>query len=764
MGKNNRKYMIDKAHLKLSFTKTFKIPLYIIIITCLLPLFAACNLHGQLNKKAIKALIKRVVPNHYKKFEVRYIPKAGDKDTWALKSQNDKIILNGNNGVSVASALNYYLKNFCHAQYTPWYEGGTNLNLPDKLPPVPHKIKRTSPYKYRYYLNYVTFDYSMLWWDWKRWQEEIDWMALHGINMPLAFIGRYAVWEKVFSSMGFPKKDLRKYYFTGPAFSAFNWFGLVDGLGGPLPQSWINSHKILGRKIIKREQALGMTPVLPAFMGHVPPNFKKKYPEAQLRETSSWAGFPKTKRLEPNDSLFRAIGSKIIRVETKMYGTSHLYAADPFIEVIPSLNDPKYLAKLSRNIYRSMSVADSEAVWVLESWFLHYKSAFWKSNQTKAFMNPDVNMIVLDLFSETSPQWKKTDGYYGKPWIWCMLNDFGGRGNLHGPMRTVARNPLKTLHNPSSKNMVGIGLSMESIEQNPVMYYLMLANIWRDIPIDLNSWLKKYVRYRYGKENKYAVRAWKTLKNTAYATKTGYRTIIQEQPSLTISYPLRSHYNPTELLPAWKLMLKAANKLEKSDAFQRDLVDITRQVLDNYSEVIYRRYVKSYQNKKMIKYKKYSSKFLELIDDITHVLKTRKEFLLGPWVQSAKSWGTNKKEKRLYVRNAKNLITVWGSPKTNYLMDYSARKWAGLYEDYYKIRWKKFFHYADECRKNNKKINIGLFHKRLKKWEWRWVNDWQESYITNPQGNPVKVAKKMYKKYYNRILNVINSKNQRNSS
>jgi hypothetical protein len=39
---------------------------------------------------------------------------------------------------------------------------------------------------------------SFAWWDWKRWEKEIDWMALQGINLPLAFTGQEAIWQKVF--------------------------------------------------------------------------------------------------------------------------------------------------------------------------------------------------------------------------------------------------------------------------------------------------------------------------------------------------------------------------------------------------------------------------------------------------------------------------------------------------------------------------------------------------------------------------------------
>ena len=36
----------------------------------------------------------------------------------------------------------------------------------------------------------VLHSYSMAYWDWERWEAEIDWMALQGINLPLAFTGK----------------------------------------------------------------------------------------------------------------------------------------------------------------------------------------------------------------------------------------------------------------------------------------------------------------------------------------------------------------------------------------------------------------------------------------------------------------------------------------------------------------------------------------------------------------------------------------------
>lgn len=51
--------------------------------------------------------------------------------------------------------------------------------------------------RFRYYQNVCTFSYSSVWWDWPRWEREIDWMALNGINLPLAFTGQEALWQEV---------------------------------------------------------------------------------------------------------------------------------------------------------------------------------------------------------------------------------------------------------------------------------------------------------------------------------------------------------------------------------------------------------------------------------------------------------------------------------------------------------------------------------------------------------------------------------------
>ena len=217
--------------------------------------------YAQLNSSASQSLLQRIVPKHASQFIIEPLQPDANKDYFEIESKKNKIVLRGTSGVAIASALYHYLNEFCHAQIT-W--NGENVKLPAVLPDVKNKIQKQTPYEYRYYLNYCTFNYSMSWWDWKRWEKEIDWMALHGINMPLAITGEEYTWYIVYKEMGFSDDELKD-FFCGPSYFAWFWMGNLDGWGGPLPLSWMKSHFELQKKILKRERELGMKPVLPAF-------------------------------------------------------------------------------------------------------------------------------------------------------------------------------------------------------------------------------------------------------------------------------------------------------------------------------------------------------------------------------------------------------------------------------------------------------------------------------------------------------------------
>lgn len=53
-------------------------------------------------------------------------------------------------------------------------------------------------------------------------------------------------------------------------------------------------------------------------------------------------------------------------------------------------------------------------------------------------------MIILDLQSEEFPQFDRLQQYFGQPYIWCMLHDFGGTLGMFGSASIVNEVSLST--------------------------------------------------------------------------------------------------------------------------------------------------------------------------------------------------------------------------------------------------------------------------------------------------------------------------------
>ncbi len=67
------------------------------------------------------------------------------------------------------------------------------------LPSYPFKL--SSNERFRYYQNVCTPGYTFAFWQWDHWEAHIDWMALNGINLPLAFTAQEAIWNRVYKKV-----------------------------------------------------------------------------------------------------------------------------------------------------------------------------------------------------------------------------------------------------------------------------------------------------------------------------------------------------------------------------------------------------------------------------------------------------------------------------------------------------------------------------------------------------------------------------------
>ncbi len=270
----------------------------------------------------MRGLVNRVIPEFSDQIKLERLNDTVDR--YEFETVKDKLVIRGNNANSMAVGLNRYLKYYCHAEF-PWFMEEA-LEMPAELPQVPAKVSEKARVPERFFLNYCTFGYTMPWWSWEQWEHFIDWMAMNGINLPLAITGQESVWYEVWSELGLTDEEIRS-YFTGPAHLPWHRMQNIDRWGGPLPMSWLENQKALQQKIVARERELNMKPVLPGFAGHVPPCIKRLYPEAPLASLGDWAGFDSTcwcKFLDPLDPLYTEIQQKFIAKQTEFLSLIHI--------------------------------------------------------------------------------------------------------------------------------------------------------------------------------------------------------------------------------------------------------------------------------------------------------------------------------------------------------------------------------------------------------------------------------------------------------
>ena len=118
----------------------------------------------------------------------------GGKDCYEVCAKEGLLLIKGSSPSAICYAFNKYLRYACGSMVT-W--GGKHLELPKTWPDWYEKA--TSPYQFRYFLNVCTFGYTTPYWGWDRWSEELDWMALHGVNMPLASVASEAIARRVWA-------------------------------------------------------------------------------------------------------------------------------------------------------------------------------------------------------------------------------------------------------------------------------------------------------------------------------------------------------------------------------------------------------------------------------------------------------------------------------------------------------------------------------------------------------------------------------------
>lgn len=706
--------------------------------------------------KVVNGFLQRNLPDFKDSFIIEF--ESNDKDFFRIISKNRKIFVTANNYISAFHGIYCYLKEFCNVQLS-WC-GNQKIHI-DSLVMFDGEFSKVIEQKYRVYMNYCTLDYSMCWWDFARWEKEIDFMAMNGINMPLAVVGTEAVWYETLLELGFTKKEALNSV-SGPAFWAWQLMTNIEGYLPPESEKYIYERLELGRKILNRYIEFGMQPIQQGFSGHVPALFQEKFPNAKILMQDGWCGYPKTAQIDPLDPMFFEFGTVYLNKMDVLFGNHHFIACDPFHEGTPPKSSKKYLNKVGQAINRLYEKFDKNSVWVMQAWTM-------REHIVKAV--PKERLLILDLNSEKTP---KNNNCWGYSVVSGMLHDFGGKNAMQGKLEKHSKNCYMKLRQ-NGADVVGSGMFMEGIEQNPVVYDLQFEMLTASTAIDLDKWLDKYIIRRYGKYDETLRKAWNILLKTCYRSD-GYDenwvgSAVASRPQMIPKKAgpcckNKPYYDTKEFEKAVELFLSVSDDFKNSDGYQYDLCDLTRQAMSNrfYDEQF--KFANAYKKKDIKTAEEIAKNQLELMLEIDELLSHRSEFCFSRWINDAHALATDENEKRYFDMNARTLLTSWGdiSRNTSALYDYAWREWSGLIKEYYYKRWKMFYEKALHCLKHKKPLfiingngyagrfwyNSYPFGKTLNKFELVWLKEYKEYSI--PATSDVILSAKEYAKKW-RFIN-----------
>ena len=697
------------------------------------------------------------------------ISKNDGRDCYEVKAEDGKLQIKGSSPVAICYAFNTYLHEACSSQIT-W--GGKNLEIPEDWPDW--DSSNTSPYKYRYFMNVCTFGYTAPYWDCDRWSQELDWMALHGINMPLASVASEAIAKRVWTRLGLTDEEADS-FFTGPAHLPWHRMGNLNAWDGPLNDEWHAQQIDLQHKILEKMRSLGMEPVAPAFPGFIPPAFLKKHPEIQANQLR-WGGFDLENNacvLSPDSPWFMKIGKMFVEEWEKEFGKARLFLSDSFNEMkLPVDKDDvkgkhELLAKYGETIYKSITSGDPDAIWVTQGWTFGYQSDFWDPESMQALLSkvPNDRLIIIDLGNDypkwiwhKEQTWKVQHGFWGKQWIYSYVPNFGGKTLPTGDLSMYATASAEALQSPFGENLVGFGSAPEGLENNEVVYELLADMGWSEDAIDLEDWLKTYCKARYGYCDDDMMEVWEHLHNTVWSRLYSYprflwQTVKPDKKRKSV------HSINDEFGDAVKSFLDLSDKCEGSPLYKNDAIEFAALWL---AELADRHYEKAYElifgpveladtGKKLSLDELLLMKDVDTIDpgktfesvcgakkaeamkelnvavsilkDVDKLLASHPEYQLSDWVNYARKSSDNPDLQNQYESNAKRLITTWGGT----VEDYAARFWSGLIADYYIPRMQLYF--SDKAGS-------------LDSWEESWVKTPWKSHSTSFD-DPIAAAKEL---------------------
>ncbi len=687
----------------------------------------------------IKELILRRTPDWADSF---LLEKTENENTWSFEPSDGKVLVKGGTAVDMAVAYYAFLREYCGAYFDAQHAlcvGG--FCLPETARSGEIKAK------YRTCLEYTTFSCGACWWGWERWENEIDFMAMNGINLPLTVIGTEAVWFKTLTDLGMGE-DLALACISGPAFWGWQLYNCFDGYLPQASKGSVDKRIELGRKIFEREKQLGMQPLMHGYSGYVSRNFIQAKLRARLNKTDEWCCFPAQYQISALDTNFHRVGALYYKNSGLLLGEGSFFLADPFTAHPPAKRDSAFLAGVGAAIYKLIAAQNENAVWVM-----HSSSA--KQAMFRAV--PHDKLLIID-----NGEMYKEEGFEDIEFILGSSFNSGDVTAIHGDFAAVSG---VRFEKENAGNLVGVGSFSDGAYSNEAYRQFSFAALTGET--DADAWLETYVRNRYKTDSVAAVQAMQLLRNSCWKVGQPARehgSAVCTRPSTVLRHTSVGDsgndidYNTADVFAAAQKLIEANGSTRE---YELDVLDVLRQALSDLANTVCKKALEGYRTKNVALFEANTNLFLGLIEDMDRLMMTKKEFALPHYLNLARESGTTAEESENFEINVLAQTTLFGPTKDSVLYDTCWKEWGGSLKTFYSVRWRAMF---EQLAANFKKFRRipektktqvldrdaytgSEFNHKLSKVEKAWIAEYAPDNEIVEKENTLDVANELIAKY-----------------
>ena len=470
-------------------------------------------------------------------------------------------------------------------------------------------------------------------------------------------------------------------------------------------------------------------------------------------------------------------------------------------------------------VYAIMKELDKDAVWVFQGWpwmraFLGTHQMGWPDTAGRDYMRnftsavPPRKLLILDMRSECESVASRTDSLYGTPFVWEVMDDFGGTNGMFGDVSLV-RNQIAAasadLSGANLTSLAGTGISMEGIDQNPVFYEAVLDGLWVDAdhhmiggirkqrqrgvdalatPVDApglpspntTQYMQDWGAQRCGKRLPRVEQAWKILSTTTYragqGVGLGHRYCSNTFPgsgSIPSSGFWRGGYETDEeasaysaqLLTAWKLLTESADECD-TVAARFDVADLGREWLQSVPcPAAWQALAAGWTSRSLLQVQAAAAALDQSLLEMDELLSTADGFTLGSWIAAARNLSNTSEGQRQLEMNARAQVTTWtlcqpGASREcppgffSGIMDYAVKQWGGLMREYQAKRLGMFTaQVGADLAANATAINISKFKAAYYAEQMAWLRtEWNSTELpAHGVGDVVAISRRIQQRY-----------------